>query len=179
MKKLIVAIVVLGAASGTLFAFDPMSYPPPVEGGNILVDAGIGFGLNPGRGSVSIPPLSASVEYALPVNVPVSVGGSVGFSRYKKDWGAFDETFTYFIFGARGNWHWGFNVDWLDLYSGLFLGYRYASWDWDGPSGYNDPDYSGLAFGAQIGAHFYFTKTVGAVVELGAPFSKIGLALKF
>jgi hypothetical protein len=177
MKKLIVAIVVFGAASGTLFAFDLMSYPPPVKKGNLLVDLGIGFGFNPGRGSVSIPPISANVEYALPVNVPVSVGGEMGFFQYKRKWGGFDETFTYFVFGAKGNWHWGFNVDWLDLYSGLFFGYRYA--DWNGPSGWSDPGYSGLEFGAQIGAHFYFTKTVGAVVELGAPFSKIGLALKF
>jgi hypothetical protein len=55
----------------------------------------------------------------------------------------------------------------------------YFSWDWDGPSGISEPSLGGLAFGGQIGAHFYFTKTIGAVVELGVPFSRIGLALKF
>jgi hypothetical protein len=180
MKKLILALVVLVAAGGALFAFDPMSYPPPVDAGNILVDVGVGFAFNPGSGSMSIPPISLDVEYTLS-RLPISVGGALGTFQYKKEWSStYTETFTYIVLGAKGNWHWGLDVDWLDLYTGLFLGYRYFSWDWDGPSGIRrKPSFGGLAFGGQIGAHFYFTKNIGAVVELGAPFSRIGLAFKF
>lgn len=185
MKKLLLALAVLAVVSGTLFAFDPMSYPPPVKGGNLLVDLGIGVGLGyKTYGNVSIPALSADVEYALPVNVPISVGGAFGIVQYKRNFGYVGsdvtETWTYTIFGAKGNWHWGFDVPWLDFYSGLFLGYRYFSWDFEGYSGsYPEPDYNGFVPGGQIGAHFYFTKNIGAVIEFGMPFSKIGLALKF
>jgi hypothetical protein len=36
MKKPIAVVAVLGAVSGTLCAFDPMSYPPPAQGDNTL-----------------------------------------------------------------------------------------------------------------------------------------------
>jgi hypothetical protein len=43
-----------------------------------------------------------------------------------------------------------------------------------------DPGYGGFAIGGQLGAHFYFTDMVGAVLEFGYPFvGKVGLALKF
>ncbi|MDR0598117.1 MAG: hypothetical protein LBG14_06385 [Treponema sp.] len=182
MKKLLVTFAILAAASGTLSAFDILSYPPPVKGGNILVDLGVGLGIGyRTHGRMSIPALAADVEYALPVNLPISVGGTVGFVQYKGDYTGttITETWTYTFFGAKGNWHWGFDVQWLDLYSGLFFGYRHFAWDVEGYSSDLAPDYSDFSFGGQIGAHFYFTKNVGAVLEFGAPFSKIGLALKF
>ena len=182
MKKALLTVAALAAVTGTLPAFDILSYPPPVKGGNILVDLGVGIGIGyRTHGNVSIPALAADVECALPVGVPISVGGTVGIIQYKGDYTGTNvtETWTYTFFGAKGNWHWGFNVQWLDLYSGLFLGYRYFEGNVEGYPNYLAPDYSNFAPGGQIGAHFYFTKNVGAIIEFGAPFSKIGLALKF
>jgi hypothetical protein len=86
---------------------------------------------------------------------------------------------------ARGNWHWGFNVNWLDLYSGIAIGYRAFWQDYKLGSGYSGSsapisnyDYSGLDWGLQFGAHFYFTPKVGAMIEIGYPMNRIGVAFK-
>jgi hypothetical protein len=85
---------------------------------------------------------------------------------------------------ARGNWHWGFDISWLDLYTGVSLGY-YAFWmDYKLGSAYGsgykpiEYNYSWFAYGGQLGAHFYFIKNCGAMVELGFPIMRVGLAFK-
>jgi hypothetical protein len=164
-----------------------MSYPPPVSGGNILIDAGIGLGFGY-KGSTKIPPIFAQVEYALP-QIPISVGGLVSFWQTSWDNGlggpyAIDWTYNYLAILGRGNWHWGFDIDWLDLYSGLSLGYR-AFWTkytlgsaWQAGYKPEEPKYGGFDFGFQLGAHFYFTEKIGAMVELGYPMMRVGIAIK-
>jgi hypothetical protein len=183
MKKLLLLLVVFIIGASGVFAFDILSYPPPVRGGNILVDIGLGF-TGTKHGDISIPPLRADVEYALPVGLPISVGGLVAFHQNKYDIYEGEWTYNHFAIGARGNWHWGIDVSWLDLYSGLFLGYVINTVSFDGNSGYpwedfnKDPSY--FALGVQIGAHFYFTEKIGLQVELGYPYwANIGVALKF
>jgi hypothetical protein len=178
MKKLLLLLVVLVIGATGVFAvgFDILSYPPPVGGGNILVDVGIGFtGV---EGTMTIPPLRASVDYALPVNVPISVGGLFAIHGSKEKVPYFGTYgYTYVTFGGRGNWHWGLDVSWLDLYSGLFLGYQVVSYDL--PAGGQEPSYGGFTPGIQVGAHFYFTEMFGALVEFGHPYwANIGLAIK-
>jgi len=76
MKKFIFVLFVFSIVSGSTFAFDILSYPPPVNGGNVMVDVGIGltaYGSTYGR--ISIPPIFLNVEYALSANAPISVGG--------------------------------------------------------------------------------------------------------
>jgi hypothetical protein len=186
MKKLLLLLVVFVIGTSGVFAFDILSYPPPVKGGNILVDVGLGF-TGAEYGDISIPPLRANVEYALPVGVPISVGGLLAFHQntYKTFIGEWK--WNHFAIGARGNWHWGIDVSWLDLYSGLFLGYVINSVSFNGNTGYTDSvweDYykepSYFTVGVQIGSHFYFTEKIGLLVELGYPYwANIGLALKF
>jgi opacity protein-like surface antigen len=186
MKKLLLVMAILLTAAAGAFAADWMSYPPPVEGGNFLIDAAIGYasayGYTGSGTSLKIPPISATVEYALPVGLPISVGGLFAFYQYGWEY-YYKYTWTYMFFGGRANWHWNFDIQWLDLYSGVFIGYRYFKEDYDGPSnyyGYVEANYGGFAVGGQAGAHFYFTKNIGAVVEAGYPFLvKAGLALKF
>jgi tetrahydromethanopterin S-methyltransferase subunit E len=178
MKKLLLLLIVFIVGSAGAFAFDILSYPPPVNGGNILVDIGIGL-ISAKDGDITIPPLRVSAEYALTAGVPISVGGLIAIhgSEYK-NWGS-KLSWLYFTFGGRANWHWGLDVAWLDLYSGIFLGYQVVSYD--GPSYYEDHfDYGGFTPGIQVGAHFYFTDKLGAFVEFGHPYwASIGLALKF
>jgi hypothetical protein len=186
MKKLfLIAAVVVIAAAGA-FGADWTSYPPQVEGGDFLIDAAIGYagayGFTGSGTSLKIPPIGASVEYALAVGVPISVGGLFAFYQYGWEY-TYSYTWTYMFFGGRANWHWNFSVDWLDLYTGVFIGYRYFKEKYDGPTnwyGYAAANYGGFAVGGQVGAHLYFTKNIGAVVEAGYPFLiKAGLALKF
>jgi hypothetical protein len=180
MKKLLLLLVVfiIGAAGAFAVGFDILSYPTPVSGGNILVDVGIGFtGVE--DGDMVIPPLRVSAEYALPVGVPISVGGLFAFHSTEYKYLGSKLGWKYFTFGARGNWHWGLDISWLDLYTGIFFGYEVVSFD--GSSAYEDLfDYGGFAFGGQLGAHFYFTEMLGAFVEFGYPYwASLGLALKF
>ena len=195
MKKLFLALLVFAVVCGAVFAdFDILSYPSSIEGGDIQIDLGLGYA---GWGSYSgwkmkLPPIVLTGEYCLPVGVPISVGGMFSVARYGWDWSDYSYsnahkiTYTYLIFAARGNWHWGFDINWLDLYTGLSFGYRHFSWSYDGPDKayfdryYSGWSYGGFYFGTQVGAHFYFTKFLGAAVEVGWPiYIKGAVALKF
>jgi hypothetical protein len=181
MKKFILLLLVFIFFVGYAFAFDILSYPPPVWGGNVMLDAGVGLTFYGDYGTISIPPIFLNVEYALPVNVPISVGGFGAFYQYNyRVFGDSGWQYTFITFGGRGNWHWGFDVRWLDLYSGLWIGYSVFMADWvGGGSGYAEPSYGGFNFGFQAGAHFYFKDNIGAVLETGYPFAlKAGVALK-
>jgi hypothetical protein len=174
MKKLLLLLVVFIIGSAGAFAFDILSYPPPLEGGDILADVGVGYaGIE--VGDLTIPPLRVSAEYALPVGVPISVGAL--FSYHGSESEVVNETygFTFLTFGVRGNWHWAFNVDWLDVYTGVFIGYQHVIY-----TGHADVEYGGFTPGGQAGVHFYFSKIFGAFVEVGAPvYVSAGLSLKF
>ena len=186
MKKLVGLFLLIVCLGGSAFAFDIMSYPPPVSEGNILIDAGIGIGLG-FAGTLKIPPLFAQAEYALP-KIPISVGAGAtfwqnGFSTGSGDY-TVDYSYNYLAILARGNWHWGFDVSWLDLYTGLSLGYNAFWMDYKLGSAYAssyEPEkynYGGFGYSFQVGAHFYFTKNFGAMVELGYPMMRVGLAFK-
>ena len=183
MKKILLALVIFMIVSVSVFAdFDILSYPPPVKGGNIMIDAGLGLrGVGYSGAKWNIPPIFVQVEYALPVQVPISVGGLFAMYQYGYKWSStYKWTWTDMTIAARGNWHWGFDISWLDLYTGISLGYTISKWksepSWSG----SVSDYSGFYFGGQAGAHFYFTKNIGLDVEFGAPYwLKAGIALKF
>ena len=174
MKKVLLVLLILVVVGMSAFAFDPLSYPPALGGGgNVLLDAGIGwwFGLGGFYGySLGIPPIFVNVEYALPVEVPISVGGGIVFWQLK----AGSESLTWVSVMGRANWHWGFDVPWLDLYTGVALGYNIVT----ASAGLYGVSYGGFDYGGQAGAHFYFSDKVGAVVEVGYPISKVGVAFK-
>jgi hypothetical protein len=177
MKKLLLVLLILVVVGTSVFAFDPLSYPPPLGGGgNVLLDAGVGYyyGLSMFGYNIGIPPLFVHLEYALPVEVPISIGGGISFFQWKYGW---NDTITWVTPSVRGNWHWGFDVDWLDLYTGLSLMWEVVSWS-DRDYGSGLYGWGGLRFGGQVGAHFYFSDRVGAMVEAGYPYSKVGIAFK-
>ena len=193
MKKGLLVLLVFTVVAGSAFAdFDFWSFPPPVQAGSIMVDAGLGLRALVGDlegHEMSFPPLFAQIDYALTVGFPISVGGGITVGRWEYEidigWGyRYGWTLTYIPPHIRANWHWGFDVPWLDLYTGLSLGFDIASmrinenigggFDGRGAGG------SRIFFGIQAGAHFYFTENVGAMVETGYPFwLKAGVALKF
>lgn len=66
-------------------ARDCNSFAPGIEGSKFFINGGIGVGILPYK--MSIPAISASVEYALPngMNLPLSIGGYVGFVGYEEE----------------------------------------------------------------------------------------------
>jgi len=183
MKKFFFAFLIFSIISGSTFAFDILSYPPPIDGRNVMADACIGLtSYGSTYGTVSIPPIFLNVEYALSANVPISVGGFAAYYQYNyRVIGDSGWQYSFFTLGGRANWHWGFDVSWLDLYSGIWIGYRGFFANWVGSDyGYTAPNYGGLDFGFQVGSHFYFSDKMGLVLESGYPFAlKIGATLKF
>jgi hypothetical protein len=186
-KSLVLFFVTLGIlVAHSVFALDATTYPTVVAGSHALINAGVGFG--PARyGSVSIPPLVATAD--IPVflgGLPLSFGGMVGFTQSKWTyWGNDYLAYNVLVFGGRGNYHFNFEVDKLDAYAGLTLGWEIGTW-----SSSNSADdywlkyygnYSGFHFGFHAGARYFFTNTIGAFAEAGygLTYIKAGLSLKF
>ncbi|GAB4038394.1 hypothetical protein [Spirosoma gilvum] len=160
----------------------PVSYGAYRRGDNLL---NIGVGLSSyyyGN------PIGASYEAGVDKDISVGVqldynAGNYGNYYYNNSRWRYTATY----FGVRGSYHVNrllkLNTDKVDLYAGLGLGYRSFRWR-DSNYGYGyDYDYSsGLALNYYIGGKYYFSKQVGAFVELGyagLSSSRVGLAIKF
>ena len=187
MKKGILVLLVFVIVTGSAFAFDILSFPAPVQPGAVMIDAGIGLRHLTYIGhKISIPPLFAQGEFALPVGVPLSVGGGISVAQWKWNywglWGLGDYGYkvTYITPHTRVNWHWGFDIPWLDFYTGMSLGWNIATYKWHGDYyGFSASAKSGFYWAFQAGAHFYFTQNIGAMVETGYPYwIKAGIAFK-
>jgi hypothetical protein len=177
--KKIVLVLILGCLlSGGVFAFDPASYPDVIDEGDILINVGVGFG-TPLYGNMSIPPLSVSVDYALPIGgYPFTVGGLVGFNQSKYEWnsaGVYGYKFTYtgIAMAGRFGYHPDFEVDNLDVYATIALGYyiytartEYTG-NWGGITQTPASSYSRFYYGLNVGARYFFTGNIGAFAELG------------
>ena len=193
MKKLLLVFLIFAVAGASAFAFDPLSYPPPLGGGGgTLVDVGIGYwhtNYTDHYGSLSVPPLSVSVEYALPLTFPISLGGGFTLSQWKFGY-PYDYTQLFVTPQARINWHWGFDVRWLDLYTGVSFGWIQVTTRLGSAYGgsFTPAGQSQLYWDPHVGAHFYLSDNLGAMIETGFTVLKEsgftflvkgGLALKF
>ena len=195
MKKLIVALFIVASVSGTAAAieFNPFSFPPPIEEGSFLIDAGLGFVWTGwSQGSLSVPPLFLHAEYALPVGFPISVGAGFAFFQWRystyvpleSESGWIRNVFDIF---ARANWHFGLDIDWLDLYTGISLGARIINTTprggWDGAAAPNR-----FLFNWQLGARFFnlpflpedLSNHLGFIIQIGFPYViKAGVSFRF
>jgi hypothetical protein len=176
------------------------SYAPGIDGSKIFVNAGIGVGILPYK--MSIPPISASVEYALP-NIPLSLGGYFGITGYNEEENIGSASYTYkgtlVGFGAKASYHFNFIKN-LDPYVSLLLGW--LVWNEEvtatvhpqsygaGPYSVSTPgstataeeDMSTFLYGFNIGARYFFTPLIGAYAELGysaVSVLSVGVTLKF
>lgn len=184
MKKLLVlfAIVILTAISTA-------AQEPSFVKGDKVVNVGVGLGSNLYSGTdyyTLIPPISGSIEVGVADEIAekgaIGVGGYLGFSSYKYNYGGSGWKTSNIILGARGNFHYPF-VDKLDTYAGLMMGYSILTNSYFGS--YSEEDYSGASSGLQwslfIGARYYFKENIAAMAELGYGVSvlNIGIAFKF
>jgi hypothetical protein len=134
------------------------------------------------RDVLNFPPLLISGEYAIVDNLVAGHNGSIGVGAYL----AFTSTKNkmhdirsrYFIFGARGAFHYQFVND-LDTYAGVMLAYKSVSNRHPSlPQGYN-LGASGLIPGGFIGARYYFTPNLAAFGELGYGIAALELGIAF
>jgi len=184
-KKIIVAMLVLLAFAGSASAFDFMSAADGIKDSSIFVNIGVGIGGNPGGENVTLPPLSFSVDYLLPIPIPLSVGGFFSFAMYGNDYSSYKCEQIYMAFGGRVAWHVDLGLKNLDLYLGAALGYMMFTHQHTYP---NYPSYNSKAetgsfyFGGFLGARYFFTNNIGVWLEAGysaLTYASLGLALKF
>jgi hypothetical protein len=165
MKKLLsVSIFIVLVAS--------ISFSQTYKKGNNNLNIGIGPGLAGIYGSSSVPGISAG--YQVGVHEKFSVGGIVGYSSSSYSSGYFlgkeyKWTYSYIFIGARGEYHFiDANVENLDLYGGLTLGYNIVSVsEPSGYTGFYSSEGSYLLYGFHAGGRYYFSPKIGAFLELG------------
>jgi hypothetical protein len=169
---LVLAVLAAGSASAQEW-FN--SYAHSVDGDTLFVNAGVGFGPTSGYNS-GVPPLSASVDYKLPIGLPITAGLIATYStwKWKHDLGSLgkvDVTYSNLGLGARGMYHFNFTEK-LDTYAGLTLGWvvQSSKSEVSGAVGNYESSNDGepfFLFGASIGARYFFTSFLGAYLELG------------
>jgi hypothetical protein len=150
--------------------------------GNKLLNVGIGINSYYDKGI----PVGASFEYG--ITNEISVGANVDYVSSKYNYGyGYDYKFTTIYFGVRGSYHFNelLNIEneKIDLYAGATLGFRSFGWkDSYSNSGLSGSYGSGVYAGAFAAGKYYFSKIVGAFVEVGAIGStnaRVGLGFKF
>jgi hypothetical protein len=192
-KNCVIAAVLLAMTAGLAFA-QPMQkknfigFAPGIAEKKVFLNAGIGLGL----GNVVMPPISASLDFNLPIKIPLTLGALAGF----KTWDGYyilksdDNKVTVLdvSLGLRGMVHFNFLKN-LDVYAGGMLGYtirsKIAAIGFLEDASQDVLDYifkSGLLFGVDAGARYFFTPFLGAYLEVGFSSLKIasaGVTLKF
>lgn len=179
MKKVFTVFCV----SVILFASYNASAQADIDKGNVLLNAGLGFGYYYAGGV----PVMFSAEFA--INDVITVGPYLGITSYNRNYGfGYKYSYNFIDFGARGAYHFSkhlnLNTDKLDLYGGVFLGYVASSFTYrdnngNKVNGGNDLYGSGVRGGLFGGARWYFSNRFGAYGELGYGLAPLSIGLTF
>lgn len=164
-----------------------------------IVSVGVGLGN-------SIYPSSAYESSLIPINadfemgvveglfgvdkLSLGIGGTLAYTQAKDDYSAYfpgsniGYKYSSVIVGAKGYFHYDLNVENLDVYAALTLGYNIASakayGDW-GAFEMASASAGGLFFGASVGARYWFQDNLAANLEagVGLSFLKLGISYRF
>jgi hypothetical protein len=151
--------------SAIFFAAQTVSAQAEIDKGNVLLNGGLGFGYYYAGGV----PILFSAEFA--INDAITIGPYLGITSWRYKWGGERWSYTFIDFGARGAYHFSkhlnLNTDNLDLYGGVMLGYRAASYSGPDWAGWSDPYPSKVTGGLFAGARYYFSDKFGVFGELG------------
>jgi len=202
MKKTLFVLVLVALVTGGVFAQESMwtSYAPGVvdSGTRLFLNMGAAFGFFPLYTAMAIPPLEANIEYALPISLPLSIGGFFAYAQGRdKDevnfsYAVADQVETAMTFGLRVSWHFNIGVKNLDTYASIGVGWLIWTLDYDWkkgsqsdmylPSLWANTDYSQFFYDVRLGIRYYFTKNIGIYGEVGynvISIAGVGLAFKF
>ncbi|MDR0526642.1 MAG: porin family protein [Spirochaetaceae bacterium] len=183
---LVLASVIAGMASAQEGGKWYNSYAPGIDSSNLLINAGIGWGILPY--DMSLPPLSASIEYSGLKKIPLSFGAYYGIAMYDQKVAGTKWTGTMMGIGARAAWHFNFARN-LDTYVGLNLGWMIYNQKqeytilWPNEQKIeNEYDLSSFYYAFNLGVRWFFIKNLGLYAEVGySPISvaSAGITLKF
>jgi hypothetical protein len=185
MKKVTLVIIVFLIT--VLFTANPaFSKGPldPVRLNTWVVNAGIGPGAHYFSNGIGFgPAIKASFEAGMWDLGPgvITLGGEVSFSFFSQHYGdGWNETWANFIFGARGAYHYGWDVEGLDTYGGIPLGIGFCGHGWNHDAGHHGYTPVYPYFGVFFGASYFFTKTIGINGEVGynSTYANIGMVYK-
>jgi hypothetical protein len=162
--------------------------------GTNVISAGIGLGSSIANFTYGTQSPGFNVQYDRGIWEAgpgvVSLGGYIGIKDYKYGYiyngDAVSYKWNYTVVGVRGAWHFtGLDIENLDLYGGVMLGYYALSTsysDSQGNSGGSLGNY-GNTVGLSVfaGAKYYFAGNLGVFGELGfgANILSLGLSYKF
>lgn len=196
MKKniltLILCIGITGVSAFSFEARDLCTYPSAVPAGSFIINTGIGFNV-PSYGSMVFPPVIVSLDYALPIGgLPFSIGGTFGIygSSGENDIivASFTDSWLFMSFGGRFAYHFNWAIDKFDTYAVTSVGWTVVSGKREIHSGDKTvvPGYAEtkghLLWGVSIGARYFFTRNIGAFMELGygdLSFASLGVSFTF
>ena len=181
VKMILLAIFVAIAAPKEMHAKGPLD---PVKLGSWSLNIGIGPGSHFfGNGYGFGPALKASFETGMWDLGPgvITLGGETAFSFFSYNYGTgWNESWINFIFGARGAYHYGWNIEGLDTYAGIPLGIGFCAHTTDYHAGNLGATPVYPYFGIFLGSSYFFTKTFGINGEVGynSTYANIGVVLK-
>jgi hypothetical protein len=188
-RVLAISLAFITLVTASVSALDFTKYPSAFKQGSKVVQLGIGAGTAL-YGNTVVPPLSASIDVAVPISdLPFSFGGLIGFTS-SQDTYRYDSnnkyTYDYSVFaiGGRSAYHFNFDVKNLDTYLGLMLGYYIVNSRYTGTGSYSSVSGSAggstFAWSGYIGGRYFLKPTLGAFAELGAGFTYLtaGVAIK-
>ena len=151
--------------------------------GTTAINAGIGLGSY--YNSLSIPPLSVSLDYGVADNLingnngSISVGGFAGYAASSfSGWTADKVTVSYAVLGGRGAFHYQFAPK-LDTYAGLTLSYDISSASSSSDYVVASAATSGINWTLFLGGRYFFTEKIGGFAELGYGFYNLNLGVTF
>lgn len=196
MKKFTLVAALLVLFCGTSLAakdFDWSqcwcNYGGGIEKGDFIINADVGlfyddFALSANNGYWFLPPVMVEVQYAQPIwKLPFTFGGYAGLhaygykyvSGYDVNYNPVYTSSSYWaiFFGAEAAYHIQLPPKGLDVYLITRLGANIPFVK----SYYYTADY--VHFGEAIGANWFFGDVFGVNFELGYPFTKLGVTLKF
>jgi len=185
MKKLFLAIFLIGIATVSLSAWEPndlTKYPSFTKAGDWILNFGVGLGniVYVGNGNIYIPPVRLSFDINTPLgeaSLPFFFGGIVGYSgQGNQDW------FVHKIpVGIRFGYHFNWDVDNLDTYAVTTTGWViHAGKDY----GTYFAGSGNFFWDVSIGVRYFLNKGFGFWAEAGAGWNSlsyidIGLSFKF
>ena len=147
------------------------------DGPNLHLGLGLLGNIAPSGVGNQIPPVGVSVDF--PFKEQFSLGGYIGYTGYKQPiFGDVSAKYSVVILGARGAYHHDFEIDKLDAYGGLMLGYNIFNSKLTGNTTFPyEASASGVGYSFFVGANYAFTEKIGAFAELGYGIALVQLGL--
>lgn len=151
------------------------------------IGVGVGGSFGSYTTSSSTPAISLQYErgiWEISDKGVVSLGGYLGYRSFKYEGPGYRQSWNYSIIGVRSAFHYkGFDIEKLDPYAGLMLGYYNLNYKYDGPyaSILNGSYGSTVGFSGYAGARYYLADKIGVFGELGFGISyfTLGAVYKF